>query len=596
VDDRESVSRSAQFAQSAQPYRSVRDTAFKHVNQLGLNPTPRSDEHQYFNYFPGDRSGFSASSLAQPPDSMPNRYGSTIISGHSQVLMGDVHGFNPQYVQLGDDDVSAQSLPTLERDYSHTTVSGYSRVHLGDNHSSAQPLRHLESFKAQIAALHPVLPPYLLERLAHSQVQRYARLLNDRVNHTARVSARSCTSGRYCHATGGGAELLPTQSSEHDAAIQFGVASNPDSDNDDSSYHGAVTPAMFPDGVPLPPTTKLPARFECPLCFQVKTFRRPSDWTKHVDEDLQPYVCTFATCTEPKTFKRSADWVRHENERHRRLEWWKCNHAECGHICYRKDDFIQHLVREHKLREPKLRRRLHAEDIPKSAAQKLDASEQEFWDRVDSCYHRSKATLTEEPCRFCGSVASSWKKLGVHVFKHMRQIAMPLLELVLERDVTDTITQLKAHSGGGSLLLQQRSLPPSRWVIQDVSNAPTGSGFHTDSGYVSLGHHLHQQGSDINDPQKVGMPKAVQDASTWDTKTMYSDAVSVETSRKDSFIERFAELLFKDLGGSQLEPEKVVKLCDGMTELLSDFAVRLGQGTPSDELGRAMVFIHKHRR
>lgn len=327
-----------------------RDTASIPVEPADLTTVPAYDEHQYLDTdFASGPFGFAASPSARPQDPMQE-------AGHS---------------------------------YGNLEISGRTVAHMGDIIYSSPSPPTLESFKAQIAAHHPMLPPYLLERLAHGQVQRYARLLNDIVNHAACVSARSCTSGRYCHATGGRAELLPAQSSEHDAAsfLQFRAASNPDSDNDDSAYDGIVTPAMFPNGVPLPPTTKLPARVECPLCFQVKTFQKPSDWTKHVDEDLRPYICTFPTCPEPKTFKRSVDWVRHENERHRHLEWWKCNHVECGHICYRMGNFIQHLVREHKLREPKLQRRLHAEEIPKSAAQKFDAGEQEFWDRVDSCYH-----------------------------------------------------------------------------------------------------------------------------------------------------------------------------------------------------------------
>jgi hypothetical protein len=132
---------------------------------------------------------------------------------------------------------------------------------------------------------------------------------------------------------------------------------------------GNVAPAAFPSGVPLPPVKRLPAEFECPLCFKVKKFYKPSDWTKHVHEDVQPFTCTFPNCGEPKSFKRKADWVRHENERHRQLENWTCQIADCNHTCYRKDNFVQHLVREHKIAEPRQRTRAANKDAPTTGDQ-----------------------------------------------------------------------------------------------------------------------------------------------------------------------------------------------------------------------------------
>jgi len=63
------------------------------------------------------------------------------------------------------------------------------------------------------------------------------------------------------------------------------------------------------------------------------------------------FTCIFEKCEEPKSFKRKAYWVLHENERHRHLEWWICSVDGCRDVCYRKGDFLQHLVREHKLPE-----------------------------------------------------------------------------------------------------------------------------------------------------------------------------------------------------------------------------------------------------
>jgi hypothetical protein len=109
----------------------------------------------------------------------------------------------------------------------------------------------------------------------------------------------------------------------------------------------------FPQDIPIPPASSLPAGFECQLCFSVKTFQNPWDWIKHVREDVQPFTCTWERCRKPKMFKRKADWVRHENEGHRHLEWWTCDVKDCRHKCYRRSNFLEHLVREHKFVRPK---------------------------------------------------------------------------------------------------------------------------------------------------------------------------------------------------------------------------------------------------
>lgn len=303
----------------------------------------------------------------------------------------------------------------------------------------------LDGFKLQIRELNPRLEPYLVDRIAHDQMRRYKRLVKNKVDHMAAVAENKCPSGKLCFGIGGEAEVLPTRSAGQNTAsssAQFKITPGADSDNEDSAFDGIVTPAAFPDGIPLPPTSKLPARFECPLCFQVKSFQKPSDWTKHVHEDVQPFTCTFPNCSEPKSFKRKADWVRHENERHRHLEWWNCNISECTHKCYRKDNFVQHLVREHKRKEPKVKGRNNgsAKGKGKNAIGGFNQEEQDFWNLVDACRHEGATDAKCEPCKFCNNNCASWKKLSVHVGKHMEQIAMPVLDLAKRRNVTkDTI-------------------------------------------------------------------------------------------------------------------------------------------------------------
>lgn len=216
-----------------------------------------------------------------------------------------------------------------------------------------------EGFRTHARQLNPRLADFMVERVAQEQIRRYKRLLEFRVKHINVVQNKSCASGKFCTELGGEAQQLPPKAGNKDPDapfIGFQITAPGDEDDDEElPPEGTVVAAQFPTGVPLPPVKRLPAEFECPLCFKVKKFYKPSDWTKHVHEDVQPFTCTFPNCQEPKSFKRKADWVRHENERHRQLENWTCNIADCNHTCFRKDNFVQHLVREHKIAEPKQR-------------------------------------------------------------------------------------------------------------------------------------------------------------------------------------------------------------------------------------------------
>ncbi|PKY07034.1 hypothetical protein P168DRAFT_295055 [Aspergillus campestris IBT 28561] len=307
------------------------------------------------------------------------------------------------------------------------------------------PVPTLEGFRAQITHLNPRLPPVLIERFATEQVRRYRKLVESKATHAQAVRQTRCAAGRHCFALGGGATLLAPRagaSEAPDAAhTQFQIPGHGGEPVEDPQMmgEGAVTAAQFPLGVPLPPVPRLPAEFECPVCFSVKKFQKPSDWTKHVHEDVQPFTCTFPHCTEPKSFKRKADWVRHESERHRQLEWWTCEVPDCQHTCYRKDNFVQHLVREHKMPEPKVKKTKGRKGAA-AAASPADGPRggeiEQLWNLVERCRHDTPQRPMDEPCRFCGNVCSSWKKLTVHLAKHMEQIAMPVLRLVDERDLS----------------------------------------------------------------------------------------------------------------------------------------------------------------
>ncbi|KAJ6077324.1 uncharacterized protein N7446_000260 [Penicillium canescens] len=241
----------------------------------------------------------------------------------------------------------------------------------------------LEEFLAQVMELNPRLEPALAQRLAQEQCRRYERLTRMRQKHSQDIINHSCRSG-------GG------------------------------------SPSSFPPGVPLPPVPSLPAQFECPICFEVKKFQKPSDWSKHAYEDVQPFTCTFPSCPDPKTFKRKADWVRHEMELHRRPEYWACSFPKCGLTFTRKDNFLGHLVREHRLTKPMVKGRKPS--FPEEQLAPPESNDKTLWEIVEQC-HREEPSH-EERCQFCGDSLGSWKKLMVHLGKHMEELAMPVLEMV----------------------------------------------------------------------------------------------------------------------------------------------------------------------
>lgn len=277
---------------------------------------------------------------------------------------------------------------------------------------------NFDGFHQHVLDLNPDLAAfntYLADRIAHQQTSRYKLLLKAKIQHLG--LGASCPSGKFCLALGGSATVLESNNDSR----EIDPLSSPGDEDDSSPTEGAITGESFPADIPVPPTQRLPAEFECQLCYQSKKFKKPSDWTKHVHEDVQPFTCTWDKCREPKMFKRKADWVRHENEGHRHLEWWTCDVEACHHQCYRRDNFLQHLVREHRFIEPKVKTK---------AAMKKSGGADPTWQKVEQCHRETTKSPQEEPCRFCGRTFPTWKKLTVHLAKHMEQISLPVLRLV----------------------------------------------------------------------------------------------------------------------------------------------------------------------
>ena len=353
----------------------------------------------------------------------------------------------------------------------------------------------LDGFREHALRLNPRTQSFLVDRLAQEQLRRYKELVGHKIRHAQDVFRNRCASGSRCLARGGQPTYFSArQNSKGEKSQIFFVRSHTDSAEVEAN--GAIV-ASFQHGIPEPPVSQLPAIFECSLCFKErKAVNKPSDWTKHVHEDLQPFTCTFKMCsTEKKSFKRKADWVRHENECHRHLEEWRCNYPECQHVCYRSDNFSQHLIREHKVPDWKNKTRGSTSSKLRAQAATQYGQEEELMARLHRiCHSTSPAKPESEPCAFCGLISPSWKKHQVHLSKHMESIAMPILTLVEQNQVSqDTvISPIKREQG--------QSLARSN-TISDVASTTEA---HNLTPYSTSGSSFHQMSSASQSP--IGIP------------------------------------------------------------------------------------------
>ena len=54
---------------------------------------------------------------------------------------------------------------------------------------------------------------------------------------------------------------------------------------------------------------------------------------------------------------------------------------------------------------------------------------------LEQCHHETTQRPQDEPCKFCGKSFPTWKKLTVHLAKHMEHISLPILRLVEAKTV-----------------------------------------------------------------------------------------------------------------------------------------------------------------
>ncbi|KAJ6117981.1 hypothetical protein N7523_005732 [Penicillium sp. IBT 18751x] len=242
---------------------------------------------------------------------------------------------------------------------------------------SSLPVPTKEGFRTHVTDLFPQIEPNIVRRFARIQNRRYERLIRLRRTRFSAMRRRSGSSGEI-----------------HTALTNQAVLPG-----------GQITTLTdeYP-GVPPPPVCSLPAIFPCPFCLRVIQMLTLSQWSEHACTDANSYFCTFPQCTEWYTiFKSEMGWYYHEQQH--RILLWACPEGQCTYSSPDRGRFKRHLRKQHQI---KLQRG-------------ANLSRFQLWkkDNVSEC------------CPFCRQVYASWSDLSLHLVKHMRKLALPLLQLVL---------------------------------------------------------------------------------------------------------------------------------------------------------------------
>ncbi|PYI09327.1 hypothetical protein BO78DRAFT_467933 [Aspergillus sclerotiicarbonarius CBS 121057] len=104
---------------------------------------------------------------------------------------------------------------------------------------------------------------------------------------------------------------------------------------------------------PAPPVlSEGETTFRCPICGDtlLRAESEHGNWEIHVSHDLAPYTCFIPGCNKSSPFRQREDLQTHLEEKHGRMEYWKC--LPCSmHGTYRefrtKDDLLEHLDLDH---------------------------------------------------------------------------------------------------------------------------------------------------------------------------------------------------------------------------------------------------------
>jgi hypothetical protein len=117
----------------------------------------------------------------------------------------------------------------------------------------------------------------------------------------------------------------------------------------------------------------------------------------------------------------------------------------------------------------------------------------------------------------------------------------------------------------------------------------------TDSGYASVRNTIDGKRQIV----EQSATHDLQDTSVLqcdDAATEYSDALSVETSKRESYISDFADDLFRKVSDLQPDEQDFERIFAVLPDLLKAFALRLGYNAPMPMHRDVMYFVHKYRK
>ncbi|KAL7910317.1 hypothetical protein GGI35DRAFT_362150 [Trichoderma velutinum] len=98
----------------------------------------------------------------------------------------------------------------------------------------------------------------------------------------------------------------------------------------------------------------------CHWCYESYPYNKFQDtgwWRRHVDHDLQPYICLIDTCPYNPAFDRFSSWLEHM-ENHHSLNWiaainsktiWRCNIEHESLILFNDEASLRDHMRKHHL-------------------------------------------------------------------------------------------------------------------------------------------------------------------------------------------------------------------------------------------------------
>jgi tetratricopeptide (TPR) repeat protein len=115
-------------------------------------------------------------------------------------------------------------------------------------------------------------------------------------------------------------------------------------------------------------------------------------------------------------------------------------------------------------------------------------------------------------------------------------------------------------------------------------------GSFVDSAYGTASHGQFNKIELVSMEEIISAPRDIDDAGT-----EYSD-ISTAESNIYTYMECLANDLFTIASSLQSDPQRSRNLCKALPDLLQEFALRIGQETPSKEGREVMAYVHKHRR